>query len=88
MLTWHALRADEQTSYLLGVTPAVAAVIAGLALTEIDRIAERWFGYLRPRWEDRPAVWRQLLQSSQPPDLRRARESSLRGLQLIVGELL
>jgi hypothetical protein len=87
-LAWHALRADEQARYLLGVTPAVAEQIVGLQLTAIDRIAERWFRYVRPRWEDRPAVWRQLLQSSQTSDIRRARESSLRGLQLIVGDLL
>jgi hypothetical protein len=87
-LAWHVLRADEQARCLLGVTPAVAEVITGLSLAELDRIAERSFHHARPRWEDRPAVWRQLLQSSQTPDIRHARESSLRGLQLITGELL
>jgi hypothetical protein len=87
-LAWHVLHADEQGRCLLGVTPAVAEVINGLSLAEIDRIAERSFRHVRPRWEDRPAVWRQLLQSSQTPDIRRARESSLRCLQLITGELL
>jgi hypothetical protein len=87
-LAWHVLRADEQGRCLLGVTPAVAEVIIGLSLAEIDRLAERSFRHLRPRWEDRAAVWRQLLQNSQTPDIRRARESSLRGIQLITGELL
>lgn len=87
-LAWHVLRANEEARCLLGTVPAVAEVIAGLSLSEIDRIAERRFRHVRPRWEDRPAVWRQLFQSAQTPDIRRAREFSLRGLQLIAGELL
>jgi hypothetical protein len=88
MLAWHSLRAHRNAACLLGLTPAVAEVIAALSLTDIDRIVDRRFRYLRPRWEDRPAVWRQLLQAAQSPDIRRTRDVNLRGLQLLVGEML
>jgi hypothetical protein len=88
LLAWHSLRAHRNAACLLGMTPAVAEVIAGLSLTDMDRIVDRRFRHLRPRWEDRPAVWRQLLQAAQSPDIRRTREVNLRGLQLLVGEMI
>jgi hypothetical protein len=88
MLAWHSLRAHRNAMCLLGMSPTVAEVISGLSLTDIDQIVDRRIRYLRPRWEDRPAVWRQLLEASQSPDIRQAREVSLRGLQLLAGELL
>lgn len=87
-LAWHALRTHEHARCLLGMTPAVAEIVATLTLADIDRIAERRHVYLRPRWEDRPKVWRDLLRSAETPDLRRTREMSLRGLQLLAGDLL
>lgn len=88
MFAWHSLRADRNAACLLGMSPTVAMVIAGLSLTDIDRVVDRRFRYLRPRWEDRPAVWRQLLQAAQSTDIRRTRDVNLRGLQLLVGEML
>ena len=88
MLAWHSLRTHRNAACLLGMTPPVAEVIAGLSLTDIDRIVDRRFRHLRPRWEDRPAVWRQLLRAAQSPDIRQTREVNLRGLQLLAGDLL
>jgi len=88
MLVWHSLRADGRTACLFGITPAVAEVIAAFSLTEMDRILEGRFRHVRPRWEDRPAVWYQLLLAAQSPDLRRARDASLPVLQLVTCELL
>jgi len=87
MLVWHSLRADGRTACLFGITPAVAEVITAFSLTEMDRILERRFRHVRPRWEDRPAVWHQLLQAAQSADARQARDVRLRALQLITGEL-
>jgi hypothetical protein len=70
------------------VSPEVARIIASFSLTELDRVVERRFRYVRPRWEDRPAVWRALLLSAQSGDVRRNREVNLRMLQLITGDLL
>ena len=67
---------------------AVAALLQSVSLTELERLAERRYRFLRPRWEDRPAVWHQLLESAATRDYRDAREFNIRGLQLLVGELL
>jgi hypothetical protein len=87
-LAWHALRTHPQSRCLLGMSSPVAAVVASLSLADLERVAGRRFRHVRPRWADRPGLWRQLLQSSQIPDIRRTRDFSLRGLQLIAGELL
>jgi hypothetical protein len=87
MLAWHTLRARPEDAALLGVAPGVAQVIAGLSLSAIDRIVERNFHHLRPRWEDRPGVWRALLLAAESEDFRRMRNFDLYSLQLITGDL-
>jgi hypothetical protein len=87
-LTWHSVRANGSEACLLGVHPVVAELIGTFSLTEIERIVERQYRHVRPRWEDRPSVWQQLLESACSPDIRLMREFSLRGLQLIAGELI
>lgn len=89
ILAWYGVRADSHGArLLLGLSAAVSDIIAGLSLRDINRIAERQFCYLRPRWEDRPDLWRNLFSASQTPDIRRARDVNLRGLQLIVGAIV
>ena len=88
MLAWHSVKADVNASCLLGISPGVAATLASFSLTELDRIAERRFRYVRPRWEDRPIVWRQLLLTAGSADARQARDANLRALQLITGDLI
>ena len=88
MLAWHSVRAEVNASCLLGISPGVAATLASFSLTDLDRIAERRFRNVRPRWEDRPIVWRQLLLSASTPDARQVRDAHLRALQLITGDLI
>jgi hypothetical protein len=88
VVAWHSLRSDPSAGCPMGMAPAVAPLIAGLTLSEIEQIAERRCRWLRPRWEDQPAVWRQLLRSAQSADTRSARDFNLRGLQLLTGDLL
>jgi len=73
---------------LLGVHPSVTEIIGELSMTDIERIVERRFRYIQPRWEDRPAIWQRLIQAACSPDIRLARDFTLRGLQLLAGELL
>jgi hypothetical protein len=87
VLSWHSLRSHPHNAVLLGVSPAVAELIAALSPMEIDRIVEQRFRHLRPRWEDRPAVWRGLLMSAGSKDFRETRDFNLYGLQLVTGEL-
>lgn len=87
MLCWHGLRSHPQDAVLLGISAPVAEVIEGLSLTEIDHIVDRRFRHLRPRWEDRPAVWRALLLAAESEDFRKTRDFSLYSLQLVTGAL-
>ena len=89
VLAWHSVRADRTAAgVLLGISSPVTEIIAGLTLEELDWIAERRFRALRPRWEDRPALWRKLLLSAESSDFRKERESNLLALKLLAGELL
>jgi hypothetical protein len=88
MVAWHSIRAHRHAACLLGMPSSVADVIVSLSITDIDRIAERCYPYARPRWEDRPAVWRQLLLSAERTDPRAMREACLRGIQLVTGGLI
>lgn len=83
MLAWHTARTNpEATRVLLGISPAISATISTLRLRDIDRISDRHFRRLRPRWEDRPAVWRQLLACARESDVNSAHEFVLHALQL------
>jgi hypothetical protein len=89
MLAWHTARTDAETSLvLLGITPAVARLLRLLRLQDIDRIAERHFRRVRPRWEDRPGVWRQLLICAKSTEVEMTRDFVLHALQLTAGAAL
>ena len=84
----HSIHTLGAEASLLGAHPGVLEIIASLSLGEIDRLAERRFRDVRPRWEDRPALWQKLIQSAASPDIRLKRELDLTGLQLLVSDLL
>ena len=54
---------------------------------DIDTIVERRLQHVRPRWEDRPAVWERLSLTAESEDFRETRDFNLRSLQLVTGEL-
>jgi len=89
MLAWNSLRTDPLTArILLGMAQLVAERIARLKFEEIDRIAHKRFRHVRPRWDDRPAVWRRLLLAAQTNDAKLLGALNLHALQLLTGELL
>jgi hypothetical protein len=89
ILAWNGLRTDPATSCVLfGMAPAVAKIIATLRFDDIDRIAQKHFGHVRPRWDDRPAVWRKLLLAAQLDEENAMGDFNVHGLQLLAGELL
>lgn len=89
MLAWHLVRLDQQMACLfLGMTPAVAGVLAALSVTEVLQVAEVRFRHARPRWEDRPGVWRRLILAAESGDMRKVRDFDVYSVQLITGELL
>jgi len=89
MLAWNSLRIDPLTArILLGMAQPVAERIVCLKFEEIDRIAHKRFRHVRPRWDDRPAVWRRLLLAAQSNDVKSLGAVNLHALQLLTGELL
>ncbi|MGC4029055.1 MAG: hypothetical protein QM696_09305 [Steroidobacteraceae bacterium] len=82
--SWHLVRAHRQVARLVfGMTPACAALLAGLRLKDLDWLAEQQPGWVRPRWETQPLVWRHLLQAAAEDDHALLTQASLRGIQLL-----
>lgn len=89
MLAWSTVAFDRgAASIMLGMTPAVSAVIAGLGPQDVERIAARHSQHLQPRWEDFPAFWGKLLAAARDGDEEALHEIHLHGAQLIGSELL
>ena len=59
---WHLARAEDAAArLLLGMSAACAAAIARLSVREVHVLAESHPEWLRPRWPERLAAWRELL---------------------------
>ena len=82
MLAWHLSRADLASCLiLLGLSLPVARIVGTLRPKQIDQIAESHYARLRPRWEDRPSVWQQLLSGTET-DQASMRTFAIRALEL------
>jgi hypothetical protein len=89
MLAWQVIRtARDNASIILGMADQVAEIIGDLQLTELDRIADRRHRHLEPRWADRPAVWRALLEAALLSETAATKRADAYGLQLLTGDLL
>lgn len=89
MLAWSTVAFDRgAASIMLGMTPAVSAIIAELGPQDVERIAARHSQHLQLRWEDFPAVWGKLLAAARDGDEEALHEIHLHGAQLIGSELL
>jgi hypothetical protein len=85
---WHLARANRQLArVVLGMSPACAARIAALRLQDLDWLAQHRPGWVRPRWEKQPRVWRHLLLAARDPDQERLTQVSLRGFQLMAANV-
>jgi hypothetical protein len=84
MLGWHLARANPFAARMtLGMTPLCATLIAQTRLRDLDSLVERRSDHCRLRWEDRPAVWRQLLQAALGGGGASLERLQLRGFQLL-----
>ncbi len=81
---WHLARSHRSVARIaLGMTPGCIARIAQLSLRDIDWLCEHHPGWVRPRWESQPLVWRQLLAAAVNADNAALQQASLRGIQLL-----
>jgi hypothetical protein len=86
---WHLARANRQLArVVLGMSPACATRVAALRLRDIDWVVEHHPGWVRPRWERQPRVWRHLLGAALESDTALLTQVSLRGLQLMAAGVL
>ncbi len=89
MLAWHGARAErEAAQVIMGIAPAVLDLIAGLSPVDLNRISERHYRQLAPRWPDRPATWRRLLNGARTGDATALRHFALHGVQLLGADAL
>ncbi|MGE3530903.1 MAG: hypothetical protein AB7I12_03845 [Steroidobacteraceae bacterium] len=89
MLAWHSAQTHpELATVTLGMDLQLTALIGSLSLHQLDQIAEHQHPHLVPRWEDRPIVWKHLLDHAGNADLDADDDFTLHGLQLTVGEHL
>jgi hypothetical protein len=83
LVAWHWSRANLTTAQIaLGFTESCARLIASTRLRDLEALAELCPEWIRPRWENRPDIWRQLL-SAAPAHPIALRHLQLRGLQLL-----
>jgi hypothetical protein len=84
---WHLARSEPAAArLLLGLSAANLAVIGGCTLNRLTQLAETRTEWLRPRWESRPRVWRNLLRTAGAGDSRAVERLRVRGLQLLAAD--
>lgn len=89
MLGWHFARAERQLArVVLGMSAACAERISQLRLADLNWLAQHRPGWVRPRWERQPQVWRHLLMAARSPGGAALTQVSLRGLQLMAAGVL
>lgn len=89
MLACSTVAMDRRFACLLfGMAPAVSRIIADLGPQDVERIAARYRSQLRPRWQDFPAYWNNLLVAARDGDETALEDSRIHGVLMIGGELL
>jgi hypothetical protein len=81
---WYLARSHGAVARLaLGMAPACLQAIGALSLLELDGVCERYPGWIRPRWESQPLVWRQILSAAVRDDRAAFQQAGLHGMQLL-----
>jgi hypothetical protein len=70
-----------------GMSAFVSNAVANLSAADIDHIANKHGGQLRPRWDDRASFWRQLLEAAVGNDPKALAKVHLHCLQLLGRDL-
>jgi hypothetical protein len=84
---WHLARSEPAAARLLwGLSAANVAAIGATTLSRLTALAESRSHWLRPRWENRPRVWRDLLRTAAGGDAGALERLRVRGLQLLAAD--
>ena len=83
----HLSRSEPAAAQLLlGLSAANLAVIGGCTLSRLTRLAESHSQWLRPRWENRPGIWGDLLRTAGEGETGALERMRVRGLQLLAAD--
>lgn len=84
VFAWHLARSNRVTArVMLGMNTLSAERIAACRLADLEALAELSPGWITPRWEQQPNVWRQLIAAGCRGQALLLRQAQLRGLQLL-----
>ncbi|HEX2788935.1 MAG TPA: hypothetical protein VHN17_00760 [Steroidobacteraceae bacterium] len=84
VLAWHLARSNRVSArVILGMSALSAERIANARLADLEALAELAPGWIVPRWEAQPNVWRQLIAAACRGQPLLLRQAQLRGLQLL-----
>lgn len=84
---WHLSRSQPAAArLLLGLSGANLAVIGGCTLSRLTLLAETRSHWLRPRWENRPGIWCDLLRMAGNGETGSLERMRVRGLQLLAAD--
>jgi hypothetical protein len=84
VFAWHLARSNRVTArVILGMNTLSAERIAACRLADLEALAELSPGWITPRWEQQPNVWRQLIAAGCRGHALLLRQAQLRGLQLL-----
>jgi hypothetical protein len=89
IFAWHSVKSDRRVAWLLlGMSSAVANVIADLSPEQLTQIARSHSSELRLRWQDNADFWSQLLRTARNGDQNALEEIRLHAKLLLCGELI
>jgi hypothetical protein len=88
VLAWHLARSNPLAARIaLGMSDSCTTLVAQCRLGDLELLAEQRPEWIRPRWEDRPDIWRSLLRAAVTDREAPLRQLQLRGLQLLAAGL-
>jgi hypothetical protein len=71
---------------ILGIHPQCASFLGACTVAQVHELAERYSGWLRPRWLKRVRLWRQMLVAAAEGDAVTLERSRMQGLQMLAAE--
>ena len=88
LLAWHMARVNRTGARIaLGMSGSCVGVVAGCRLPDLELLAERRPGWIRPRWDQHAPVWRAWLSAAEKESSRGLERLHLWGLQVVAAEL-
>ncbi len=88
LLAWHMARANRSKARIaLGMSGTCAGVIACCRLTDLEALAERRPGWIRPRWDQQAELWGAWLAAAANDSPLELERLQLWGLQMLAAEV-